>query len=45
MAGYELALGPERQIRNVASVQQMNVVEGAGEARVSTLYGCAVPRR
>ncbi len=30
LAGYELALGPERQIRNVASVQQMNVVEGAG---------------
>jgi hypothetical protein len=30
LAGYELALGPERQIRNVATVQQMNVVEGAG---------------
>jgi hypothetical protein len=30
MAGYELALGPERQIRNVATVQQMSVVEGAG---------------
>jgi Carboxypeptidase regulatory-like domain len=30
LAGYELALGPERQIRNVAAVQQMNVVEGAG---------------
>jgi hypothetical protein len=30
LAGYELALGPERQIRNVATVQQMSVVEGAG---------------
>jgi hypothetical protein len=30
LAGYELALGPERQIRNVATAQQMNVVEGAG---------------
>lgn len=30
MAGYQLALGPERQIRNVVSVQQMNAVEGAG---------------
>jgi hypothetical protein len=30
MAGYQLALGPERQIRNVISVQQMNAVEGAG---------------
>jgi Carboxypeptidase regulatory-like domain len=30
MAGYQLALGPERQIRNVLSVQQMNAVEGAG---------------
>ena len=30
LAGYELALGPERQIRNVATVQQMTVVEGAG---------------
>ena len=30
MAGYQLALGPERQIRNVATVQQMNVVEGGG---------------
>jgi hypothetical protein len=29
LAGYELALGPERQIRNVATMQQMNVVEGA----------------
>jgi Carboxypeptidase regulatory-like domain len=28
VAGYQLALGPERQIRNVASVQQMNAVEG-----------------
>ncbi len=28
-AGYELALGPERQIRNVATLQQMNV-EGSG---------------
>jgi hypothetical protein len=30
MAGYELALGPERQIRNVAMVQELNAVEGAG---------------
>lgn len=30
MAGYELALGPERQIRNVATVQQLNAIEGAG---------------
>jgi hypothetical protein len=30
MAGYQLALGPERQIRNVATVQQMNAVEGGG---------------
>jgi hypothetical protein len=30
VAGYELAMGPERQIRNVAAVQQMNAVEGAG---------------
>jgi Carboxypeptidase regulatory-like domain len=30
MAGYQLALGPERQIRNVATVQQMNAIEGAG---------------
>lgn len=30
MAGYQLALGQERQIRNVGTVQQMNVVEGAG---------------
>jgi hypothetical protein len=30
MAGYQLALGPERQIRNVVSVQQMSAVEGAG---------------
>jgi hypothetical protein len=30
LAGYELALGPERQIRNVAAVQQMNAIEGAG---------------
>ena len=27
-AGYELALGPERQIYNVATVQQMSSVEG-----------------
>jgi hypothetical protein len=27
-AGYELALGPERQIYNVATVQQMSAVEG-----------------
>jgi hypothetical protein len=31
MAGYQLALGPERQIRNVLSMQQMNAVEGAGQ--------------
>src|SRR6202451_3829097 len=30
LAGYQLALGPERQIRNVAAVQQMNAVEGGG---------------
>jgi hypothetical protein len=30
MAGYQLALGPERQIRNVGSIQQMNAIEGAG---------------
>jgi Carboxypeptidase regulatory-like domain len=30
MAGYQLALGPERQIRNVATLQQMNAVEGGG---------------
>jgi hypothetical protein len=30
IAGYQLALGPERQIRNVATMQQMNAVEGAG---------------
>ena len=30
MAGYQLALGPERQIRNVATVQQMSAIEGAG---------------
>jgi hypothetical protein len=30
MAGYQLALGPERQIRNVATVQQMTAVEGGG---------------
>ena len=30
MAGYELALGPERQIRNVAAVQQLNAIQGAG---------------
>ena len=30
VAGYQLALGPERQIRNVASFQQMSAVEGAG---------------
>jgi Carboxypeptidase regulatory-like domain len=30
MAGYQLALGPERQIRNVATIQQMNAIEGAG---------------
>ena len=30
MAGYQLALGPERQIRNVVTVQQMTSVKGAG---------------
>src|ERR1700677_1051116 len=30
MAGYQLARGPERQIRNVATVQQMSAIEGAG---------------
>ncbi len=30
MAGYQLALGPERQIRNVATVQQMTAIEGGG---------------
>jgi hypothetical protein len=30
MAGYELAMGPERQIRNVATVQQFNAIEGEG---------------
>jgi hypothetical protein len=37
MAGYQLALGPERQIRNVVSVQQMNAVEGAGGQGVYAL--------
>jgi hypothetical protein len=32
-AGYELALGPERQIYNVATVQQMSGVEGAEGSR------------
>ncbi len=32
-AGYELALGPERQIYNVATVQQMSAVEGADGGR------------
>src|SRR5271170_4394266 len=30
MAGYNLALGPERQIYNVATVQQMTAIEGGG---------------
>jgi hypothetical protein len=30
LAGYQLALGPERQIRNVATVQQMDAIEGGG---------------
>lgn len=30
LAGYQLALGPERQIRNVASLQQFGAIEGAG---------------
>jgi Carboxypeptidase regulatory-like domain len=30
MAGYQLALGPERQIRNVVTVQQMTAIEGGG---------------
>ena len=29
-AGYQLALGPERQIRNVVTVHQMSAVQGAG---------------
>jgi hypothetical protein len=37
MAGYQLALGPERQIRNVVSVQQMNALEGAGSQGVYAL--------
>jgi Carboxypeptidase regulatory-like domain len=37
LAGYELALGPERQIRNVVSVQQMNALEGAGNQGVYAL--------
>jgi hypothetical protein len=32
-AGYELALGPERQIYNVATVQQMSAVEGPAGGR------------
>jgi hypothetical protein len=30
MAGYQLALGPERQIRNVFTMQQMTAIEGGG---------------
>jgi hypothetical protein len=30
MAGYQLGLGPERTIRNVATVQQMTAIEGGG---------------
>ena len=30
VAGYELAMGPERQIRNVGTVQQFNAIEGQG---------------
>jgi hypothetical protein len=37
MAGYQLGLGPERQIRNVVSVQQMNAVEGAGRQGIYAL--------
>lgn len=29
LAGYQLALGPERQIRNVVAVQQMTEIEGS----------------
>jgi hypothetical protein len=36
-AGYELALGPERQIYNVATVQQMSGVEGAAGRGLSEL--------
>ncbi len=36
-AGYQLALGPERQIRNVVTVQQMNVVEGGGSQGIYAL--------
>ena len=45
MAGYQLALGPERHIRNVATVQQMTAIEGAEEARAFTLSACAAPRQ
>ncbi len=30
VAGYQLGLGPERQIRNVATVQQLSVIKGGG---------------
>ena len=45
MAGYELALGPERQIRNVATRAADERYGRAREARVFTLSGCAAPRR
>jgi hypothetical protein len=34
VVGYQLGLGPERTIRNVASVQQMNAIEGQGSQGV-----------
>jgi hypothetical protein len=34
VAGYQLGLGPERTIRNVVSVQQMNAIEGGGSQGV-----------
>jgi Carboxypeptidase regulatory-like domain len=37
MAGYQLALGPERQIRNVITVQQMTAVKGAGSQGLYSL--------
>ena len=30
LVGYQLGLGPERTIRNIASIQQMNALEGGG---------------
>jgi hypothetical protein len=36
-AGYELALGPERQIDNAVTVQQMTAVEGGGSQGFTAL--------